>query len=571
MSFRSKFMSRSRSPRIETLEDRRMLAVITVTSDLDTSNPGDGLTTLREALFFANSLSPGPDEIRFASSLEGTAISLGSQLPTITDAVKIKGPGADLLTIDAGGGASVAAGDGWRLFSVDDNVEANLIAVDISGLTLTGGDPTSGDLAGAGGAIHNLEQLTLTDVVIDGNHAAEGGAIYNAGLLAVSRSTLSGNTATGIGGAVSNDESLSINASTLSGNMATDGGAIDSAGSLTIANSTLSGNTAANSGGAVYSRYSLNMSSSTVTGNTASYGGGLYNSASATVTGSILTGNTATIDGANIVGGLSQASQFNLVNVDAKLAPLADNGGPTQTHALLPDSPAIDAGDPSVLFDPAEFDQRGSDFFRVIDALCVAPVGVIDIGAYEVQAMAPALPGDYNRDGKVSIADYTVWRDNLGANVAYFAAADGDGNGVVSAVDYAVWKQNFGAELPSAAAASPMHAMADQPANETDALSDAETPATANPSGEQAVDAVFASYQSPAPLATGNTTPGSHWQSSYPQHADDTLLLLDSSLRDVAADESLTAPSSTEGLASGEPGEEDPAVSFESEFDESLL
>ncbi len=60
------------------------------------------------------------------------------------------------------------------------------------------------------------------------------------------------------------------------------------------------------------------------------------------------------------------------------LGPLADNGGPTLTHALLPGSPAIDAGDNT---DAPEWDQRGPGFPRIVN-------GTIDIGAFEVQNTA---------------------------------------------------------------------------------------------------------------------------------------------------------------------------------------
>jgi len=61
--------------------------------------------------------------------------------------------------------------------------------------------------------------------------------------------------------------------------------------------------------------------------------------------------------------------------IDPLLAPLADNGGPTQTHALLAFSPAVNAGDPTFT-SPSNFDQRGDPFDRVVG-------GRIDMGAYE--------------------------------------------------------------------------------------------------------------------------------------------------------------------------------------------
>ena len=54
------------------------------------------------------------------------------------------------------------------------------------------------------------------------------------------------------------------------------------------------------------------------------------------------------------------------------------------------------------------------------------------------------MPGDYNDDGHVDAADYTVWRDTLGQSVAAATHADGDGDGMISSADYDVWKQHFG-------------------------------------------------------------------------------------------------------------------------------
>jgi hypothetical protein len=108
----------------------------------------------------------------------------------------------------------------------------------------------------------------------------------------------------------------------------------------------------------------------------------------------ILAGNTAQTNapdvsgnlgslGHNLISNAAGGSGFNetdLLNVNPLLGPLQDNGGPTFTHALLPGSPAIDAGDNT---GAPDFDQRGDGFLRVVN-------DIVDIGAFEVQANARA-------------------------------------------------------------------------------------------------------------------------------------------------------------------------------------
>ncbi|WP_425397049.1 matrixin family metalloprotease [Aeoliella sp.] len=106
------------------------------------------------------------------------------------------------------------------------------------------------------------------------------------------------------------------------------------------------------------------------------------------------------------------------------------------------------------------------------------------------QATGPALPGDYNQDGTVNLADYTVWRNNLGASVAAYEGADGDGDGLVNVGDQQVWKDHFGQSLPAAVEA-PLAA----------AISSA---AAAEPS-DLATDAAFAMYLTPSAESTDSS------------------------------------------------------------------
>jgi hypothetical protein len=139
--------------------------------------------------------------------------------------------------------------------------------------------------------------------------------------------------------------------------------------------------------------------------------------------------------------------------IDPFLGPLAYNGGPVLpegspmlTHALLPSSPAIDAGDPAAMVDMMgvpQHDQRGMPFSRVVNGDDVAEAH-IDIGAFEWQPNP--LTGDFNYDGAVDAADYVVWRKTLSS--IDDLRADGDGDADVDQDDYSVWRANVGAVAP---------------------------------------------------------------------------------------------------------------------------
>jgi hypothetical protein len=244
---------------------------------------------------------------------------------------------------------------------------------------------------------------TIVSTTVSGNLA--GGVLVSAGGVTITNSTISGNSTYGGIRARSfflSAANLSVANSTISGNSAGDsGGGIyaNALGDFSIVNSTISGNSAGTSGGGIYNfASSLNVANSTITGNSAGSGGGIYNDGQfgvslVEISNTILNAGAL---GANIVnnnGGTVTSDGYNLssddgggylngpgdqINTDPLLGPLQDNGGPTFTHALLPGSPAIDAGDPN--FSPPPFnDQRGPNFFRVRDFR-------IDTGSFEVQA-----------------------------------------------------------------------------------------------------------------------------------------------------------------------------------------
>ncbi len=144
--------------------------------------------------------------------------------------------------------------------------------------------------------------------------------------------------------------------------------------------------------------------------------------------------------------------------IDPLLGPLANNGGTTLTHALLPGSPALDGG-ALVTSVPQGFDQRGNPYYRMVDGTGDGIVR-IDVGAYESQGVPSFTPGDYNRDGLVDACDYTVWRSSVGAEVVPFTDADGNGNGHVDYDDFEVWKSHFGDGLTFATGGGPGSSLA---------------------------------------------------------------------------------------------------------------
>jgi CSLREA domain-containing protein len=303
--------------------------------------------TLREAIDAANALA-GANTITF--SVSGT-ITLVSTLPDITDAAG--------LTIDGTGQTVTISGD--------DLYQVLLVGVSAS-LTLDYMTVANGNIvSGAGGGIRNNEgTLTITNSTISDNSAVGvGGGIYNYGTLTITNSTVSGNSATLEGGGVFNgfSSTLTITNSTFSDNDAIIGGGIKNSnlGTLTVTNSTFSGNSA-DVGGGIENNGSTVTFLNTIVANS-TLGGNC--------SGTITNGGNNIDDGTTCGWGSANGS---MSSTDPLLGTLADNGGPTQTFALLAGSPAIDG----VMFNTPNgapsTDQRG----------VARPQGVLyDIGAYE--------------------------------------------------------------------------------------------------------------------------------------------------------------------------------------------
>ncbi len=322
----------------------------------NTADSGEG--SLRQAMSDANA-SAGEDTINFDPSLSRQTITLGSQLAVADSAG---------LTIDGGSAnITVSGNDAVRVFEVRSGAKLAL-----NNLTVANGR------GAAGGGIANLGTLTVTDSTLSGNSAnySGGGGIWNnGGTVTVANSTLSGNSSTWHGGGIYNwnGGTLTVANSTLSGNSVTDldyasgGGIASYGGTLTVTNSTLSGNSAgAGRGGGIESYGGSATLKNTIVANSPSGG-----NCSVTVTNG---GHNLDSDGSCGSGTANNSiSGTTDKPLDPKLGALADNGGPTKTHALLEGSPAINKGNSF----GATTDQRGVS----------RPQGAAsDIGAFESES-----------------------------------------------------------------------------------------------------------------------------------------------------------------------------------------
>lgn len=324
-----------------------------------------------------------------------------------------------------------AANGGYQGGTGSDN-SYHVVSADGVGSTavLDGFFITGGNADVDGGGMYNTDSSpTVTNCTFSGNSAANsGGGMLNTGSSpTVTNCTFSGNIATNHGGGMSNwYSSPAVTNCVFSGNRTNDGGGMFNFGSSspTVTNSTFSENIATSAGGGICNWYgSVTVTNCTFSGNAASdSGGGMYSfNSSPTVVNSIFWASS----GGEIFDAGTSASSLtscvvqggypggtDILEGDPKLGPLADNGGPTQTHALTGGSSALDAGRPvgtvvsGAVTVPAA-DQRGIS----------RPRGTgVDIGACEmafgglqviIQPEAARTAG-----GKWSMDGGTTWKNS---------------------------------------------------------------------------------------------------------------------------------------------------------------
>lgn len=390
---------------------------INVTNLLDVAAVADGSCTLREAVANANSDSD----------------TTGGDCPA--------GTGADAITFGVNGTTVLSS-----TLSITDTDGLTIDSLGRS-VTLSGGN-VARVLWVTPGAALTLKSLTVANGYAD----PQGGGVYNQfGSLTVLNSTFVGNTATRIGGGIANYSdtnlanpnpggNLTIVNSTFSGNSSVFGGAIkNSSNAATIINSTIVGNsthlpvcppgficTMEDSGGGIDNAGTLNLHNSIVAGNTAAIGA-MDIGGSPTTASYNLIGLPATVyyrwNGLGPIVPV-HGNNGNITGVDANAivaTALANNGGPTQTLALIPGSAAVDTADNAqcAAAPVSGLDQRG----------VARPQGVkCDIGAFELAAPVSADLAVTATATSAMVRDSLIWTINVKNN----GAADATGVKVTS-------------------------------------------------------------------------------------------------------------------------------------------
>ena len=368
-------------------------ADLTVDTPVDESD-GDfsaGDLSLREAIELANA-SAATNIIAFDASVfngeSADVIRLTEGQLNITDSMHINGGTQNVvISGDRNGNDVLIAGT----FVTDVAASESSTLSDNNGRVL--------DITAPSGDEVRLTALTITGGNVNGNG---GGIISGNADLVIADSSISGNRATGRGGGVHKQfsaGSLTLSNSTVSGNKTTadwGGGLYSSSTPVTIEHSTIVENSSALNGGGVVTFGTTTFNHSIVVGNTAS---GAAPDFAGTGSMQNFSGSHNLLGTGDAFAAGSSNNQTGVSFANANIGPLADNGGSTFTHALLSGSPAINAGDPASVAGqngvPA-FDQRGTGFDRVR--------GPVDIGAFEVQNLAPIMPAD----ASVNVAENTT-------------------------------------------------------------------------------------------------------------------------------------------------------------------
>ncbi len=364
--------------------------------------------------------------------------------------------GGAIMSVAGGGSPAELTLDSAEITGNETGDQGGGVFVDGGSLTVMGSTISGNESYDFGGGVKVEDtdgdqpyEVVIRDSVLTGNRAEDGGAVYATGFeggMVVERSSITGNVAADDAGAMFIDSPdtgvaetpVTIDGTTIASNVSTEYGAINMQfpdGPFTVRDSTISGNSSEVAAGGLTVLSSpgdgaARVLNSTVTGNAGAVGGGIYNPDpnEIFVSSSVVAGNSATTSGSDLgddgtsggfrvgfslIGSTAGAAitetpaGSNLLGVDPLLGPLADNGGPTQTHLPALTSPVLDAG----IANGLDTDQRGLARTADLSAATNAAGGDgTDIGALEIQAAAckganaPAFTGTEGDDSLTGTA-----------------------------------------------------------------------------------------------------------------------------------------------------------------------
>jgi hypothetical protein len=436
---------------------------IAAAATLTVTNTNDGgAGSLRQAIADAAS----GDTIFFNLSNCPCTITLTTGELVVDKNLTINGPGAAQLKVSANYSAPY-------VFRVNSGVTAAF-----SGLTISEAGGASGTPS-PGSGIYNSGNSTVTRCTISGNRnqASAGGGLLNAGgtlnvnysliagnltstmfggggisnvggTLIIKNSTISGNDGGGNSGGIKNIDSgtVSVSNSTISGNRAFRGGAIEQGGTgnFTLVNSTVVLNSSNQFEAGINGGGTFIISNSIIAANRQIISPGIIGPESNfNISNGVLKYNVISSLGMNptpmncyplngVDGNRVGSSGCGVLDINVILnAALADNGGPTPTHALLSTSPATDAGSNALAVDennnPLTTDQRGAGFARITG-------GTVDIGAFEffTDGDGDTVPDEFDNCPLVSNPDQLDTDMDGAGNVCDI---DDDGDNVADTID----------------------------------------------------------------------------------------------------------------------------------------
>jgi len=380
-----------------------------------------GNLTMTDCVISNNTTGKGGNGLTFGGSGgRGAGIYFAPGTLTLTN-VTISGN----RTGDSGGPSSGNSGYGGGMWTGGDFFPTQATTVILNKVTVTGNSTgnalDSGDAGGGGGIYVYQGTMALTDTTVSNNHtgnantnsfsgtAGSGGGIFNNGTLTVMNSVISGNTtgdstsgSNSTGGGISNNASLSVFNTTISGNSTgagpSMGGGIFSWTIATLINCTITKNVSPNGfGNGITGHQGTYFIGNTIIAGNGPAGNG------PDLKNVLFTPPTYVSEGHNLIGNAEDVTTFTALGdqtgstaspLDPHLGPLADNGGPTMTHALLTNSTALDAGDNALAEDqtdnPLTTDQRGAQ--RIADSPDADSTATIDIGAFEFLQTLEDIP-----------------------------------------------------------------------------------------------------------------------------------------------------------------------------------